>query len=175
MHIQSLNPLPIAMAGRSSHRSAVLRVLLLILVALLLAACSSGPVKRVFPPNASVQELRLQADGRWELQLRIQNFSTVAMRFERLELDIELGGHAAGRIETTVADTVPPGSAENIVLQLMPSIEAAEALLSALETRRGVGYRISGSLGSSEPKNRNDSFEFSSALTPMPGLDGVLR
>lgn len=175
MHIQPLNPRSVAAAGHSGGRSAALRALLLTAVALLLAACSSGPVKRVFPPNASVQELRLQADGHWELQLRIQNFSTVAMRFERLELDIELGGHAAGRVETTVADTVPPSSAESIALQLTPSSEAAEALRSALETRRGVGYRISGSLASSEPKSRVDSFEFSSALTPMPGLDGVLR
>lgn len=175
MHNQSLNSLPVAAAAWSDQSAAALRLLVFTCIALLLAACSSGPVKRVFPPNASVQELRLQADGRWELQLRIQNFSTVAMRFERLELDIELGGQAAGRIETTVADTVPPSSTESIVLQLTPSAEAAAALRSALETRRGVGYRISGSLASSEPKNRVDSFEFSSALTPMPGLDGVLR
>jgi hypothetical protein len=175
MSSQPFNPLPVTAAARSGQSAAVLRALTFTLAALLLSACSSGPVKRVFPPNASVQELRLQADGSWELQLRLQNFSTVAMRFERLELDIELGGHAAGRIEAAVADTVPPSSAESVVLQLAPSAEAAEALRSALETRRGVGYRISGTLASSEPKNRIDDFEFSSALTPMPGLDGVLR
>ena len=57
------------------------RVALLALIALLLAACASGPVKRVFPPEARVQEIRLQ-DGRATVQLRVQSFSTVPSELE---------------------------------------------------------------------------------------------
>jgi len=141
----------------------------------LLAACAGGPPKRVFPPTASVQELRRESDSRWTLELRLQNFSTVSMRFERINAELELDGQAAGRVETAIAQSVPPGSAEVVSLAFTPSTAAVEALNGALGTRRGLGYRLHGRLSSSEPGRRDDAFDFSSALTPMPGLDGVLR
>ncbi len=155
-------------------RSAVGMLLLALLVGLL-GACASGPKKRIFPPSASVQELRALADGRWEVDLRLQNFSTVAMRFERLQAEFTLAGHPAASIDHVVADSVPPNSAEVVRIVLQPSAEAADAVRSALQTRRGVGYRLQGTLATSEPGTREDRFEFDSALTPMPGLDGVLR
>jgi hypothetical protein len=165
---------------RSSLPTATHRVLspyrlLTLLLLALLSACASGPPKRVFPPSASVQELRRESDGGWMLELRLQNFSTVAMRFERISAELELDGQSAGRVEVAIAQSVPPGSAEVLSLAFTPSAAAAEALNGALGTRRGLGYRLHGLLTSSEPGRREDPFDFSSALTPMPGLDGVLR
>lgn len=152
-----------------------LQLLLLVVLIGVLGACASGPKKRIFPPNASVQELRVLADGRWELDLRVQNFSTVAMRFERVRAEFSVTGHAAATLDHLIADSVPPNSAEVVRIELQPSAAAAHAVRNALESRRGVGYRLVGTLSTSEPGNRQDSFEFDSALTPMPGLDGVLR
>src|SRR5690606_3602572 len=42
--------------------------------ALLLAACSSGPVRRVSEPSASIQQLTVRADGSWSVDLRLQNY-----------------------------------------------------------------------------------------------------
>ncbi|MBE5315775.1 MAG: LEA type 2 family protein [Xanthomonadales bacterium] len=152
------------------------RMLLLVALASLLGACAGGgPKKRIFPPSASVQELRVLEDGRWELQLRLQNFSTVAMRFDRIDAELEIDGVSAAPIAHVIADTIPANSAEIIRIELQASEAAAQAVRSALETRRGLGYRLTGTLTTSEPGNRQDRFEFDSALTPMPGLDGVLR
>jgi len=150
-------------------------MLLALLVGLIGACASSGPKKRIFPPSASVQELRVLADGRWELQLRVQNFSTVAMRFDRIEAELLVGGDAAARIDQAIADTIPANSAEIVRIELQAAGSAAEAVRNALDNRRGVGYRLEGHLTTSEPGNRRDRFEFDSALTPMPGLEGVLR
>lgn len=158
------------------HRHAhLLQWLLVAILAGLLGACASGPKKRIFPPNASVQELRVLANGRWELDLRVQNFSTVAMRFEQLRAELSVAGEPAASIDHTVADSVPPNSAEVVRITLTPSTGAADAVRSALQTRRGLGYRLAGTLTTSEPGTRQDRFEFDSALTPMPGLEGVLR
>src|SRR5690606_26124638 len=63
-------------------RTSTLPLSWLLLCALLLTACSGGGVrKRVFPPSASVQEVVVEADGRWRLALRLQNFSNVPHRF----------------------------------------------------------------------------------------------
>lgn len=150
-------------------------MLLALLAGVVVACASSGPKKRIFPPSASVQELRVLADGRWELQLRVQNFSTVAMRFDRIEAEFFVGGETAARIDQTIADTIPASSAEVIRIELQASQSAAEAVRSALGNRRGLGYRLDGHLTTSDPGNRRDRFEFDSALTPMPGLEGVLR
>lgn len=142
---------------------------------LTLGACSRGPVRRLFPPSASVQQLQRESDGSWSLQLRVQNFSTAPMHFDVLEAELDIGGVSAGRLTLTLNDTLPPTSAETFAARLQPSAEAAARIDAALTDRRGVGYRLSGRIRSSEPKRRDDAFDFSSVLTPMPGLDGVLR
>ena len=94
------------------------------------------------------------ADGRWELQLRVQNFSTVAMRFDRIEAELLVGGDAAARIDQAIADTIPANSAEIVRIELQAAGSAAEAVRNALDNRRGVGYRLEGHLTTSEPGNR---------------------
>ena len=50
---------------------------------LLLAGCGSGgPVRRISEPAASLQQVSVRADGRWDVQVRLDNFSSVPMRCE---------------------------------------------------------------------------------------------
>src|SRR3546814_12623186 len=58
----------------------------LLITALLLGACSTGPVRRVSEPSASIQQLSVRADGSWSLDLRLNNFSSVPMRFDAIDL-----------------------------------------------------------------------------------------
>ncbi len=140
----------------------------------LLAACSSGPPKRVFPPQASLQELRVRDDGQWEAKIRIQNFSTVPMVFSRLEATFSIGGVEATRLDLDPALSVGPGSIELVSQVFTPAAGPAAAVQQALVSRRGVRYQLTGRITSSEPASEHP-FEYQSALDPVPGLTGVLR
>ena len=74
-------------------RTALVHAALSILLLATVAGCRSGPVKRVSEPAAQLQQITVRADGRWDVQLRLQNYSSIAMRFDRLALT---GSRAAG-------------------------------------------------------------------------------
>jgi hypothetical protein len=150
------------------------RLVLLLLVSLMLAACAGGPPKRVYPPQASVQELRVLDDGSWRLSLRIRNFSTVPMRFSRLQASFTVGGQDATRFDFNPGVTVGPGSAELVEQVFTPGAGARDAVVQALANRRSVAYVLAGRLASSDP-GTDDAFDYPSRLDPVPGLDGVLR
>lgn len=79
----------------------------------LLAACGGGkPVRRINPPTLSIQQLAVQADGRWLLELRVQNFSTVPMRFDTLEAGLEIEGSNVGAVFLRPAIEIPGQSAD---------------------------------------------------------------
>lgn len=148
----------------------------LLFCCLVLAACGGGgPRKRVFPPSASVQELTVEADGRWTVALRLQNFSNVTQRFGQVTGTLRVGGHDAGPITLVPDLAVGPESVEIFDLQLAPSPAAAQAVADAIATRRSVRYALDGTITSVEPSRRSDRFEHDSQLTPVPGLAGVLR
>ena len=151
-----------------------LLLLSLSLLVLVLAACSGGPVKRVFPPQASLQELRVQDDGQWVAKIRLQNFSTVPMRFSRLQATLNIAGQEATRIDIDPAISVGPGSIEVVDHRFTPATGPRTAVDEALAQRRAVRYQLTGRLASSE-HDTDDAFDYTSALDPVPGLAGVLR
>lgn len=151
-----------------------LPILLSLLLVSLLAACSSGPPKRIFPPQASVQELRVQDDGQWVASIRLQNFSTVPMRFSRLQATLTFAGQEATRIDIDPAMSVGPGSIEVVKHVFTPAAGPRAAVSEAFANRRAVRYQLTGRLASSE-HGTDDAFDYSSALNPVPGLTGVLR
>lgn len=151
------------------------KILLLAALALLLAACAgSGPPKRVFPPQASLQELRVQPDGQWAANIRIQNFSTVPMRFSSLDATLLIDGREAARIVLDPGLSVGPGSNELVTHVFTPSDAARATVDAALANRRNVRYVLSGRIGTSEPRT-DHPFDYQSGLDPVPGLAGVLR
>lgn len=136
-------------------------------VLLVLAACGGGPVKRVSPPTASVQELGVQPDGRWRLLLRVQNFSNVAMTFDRLEATLTVTGREIGRINATLDLDIAPETADVFETTLVP---AAGSKLDAAD----FAYELKGRITSREPKG-DFAFERSSRLSPVPGLADTWR
>ena len=146
---------------------------LLLLVALL-AGCSGAPPKRVFPPQATIQELRVQVDGQWVAQIRLQNFSTVPMRFSRLQATLTVAGQEATRIDIDPGISVGPGSNETVSHVFTPTAGPRAAVSDAFANRRAVRYQLAGRIASSEHAT-DDAFDYSSALNPVPGLTGVLR
>ena len=151
-----------------------LHAALALMLLALLAGCASGPPKRVFPPQATVQEVRVQPDGKWAVQIRLQNFSTVPMRFSRLEATLAVNGEQATRISIDPGLSVGPGSNELVQHVFTPAAGPKAAVDQALANRRAVRYQLTGRIASSEPAT-DHPFDYQSALDPVPGLTGILR
>ncbi len=143
-------------------------------IALLLAGCGEGPPrKNIFPPRASIQQLSVQADGSWKLQLRLQNFSNVSTTFDKVEARIEIAGTDAGNVTVSPAMRVGPESADLVDASLKPAPDAA-AKIAALRGGGNVRYKLSGRIVTTDP-NGDHPYAFESQLSPVPGLAGVLR
>src|SRR3546814_699107 len=93
--------------------------------ALLLAACSSGPVRRVSEPSASIQQLTVRADGSWSVDLRLQNYSSIPMRFGAISLDMKLGDHEAGTLQGNAGISIGRSEEHTSELQSLMRISYA--------------------------------------------------
>ena len=142
-----------------------------------LAGCGSGPVRRVSEPAASIQQLTVRADGSWSVDVRIDNFSSVPMRFDTVSLAVAVGGETAGTLQGRPAIAIGPESADVATLTLTPTSAARIAVADALSSRKSLAYTLKGNVEATpeEGKSRNFDIERNSALNPVPGLAGVLR
>lgn len=154
-----------------------LGVVLCSLVLCALVACGGGPVRRVSEPAASIQQLTVRADGSWSIELRLNNYSSVPMRFDNVALALTVGSESAGTVQGQPAITIGPESADVASVTLAPSSAARILLADALASRRSVAYTLKGNVDAApEDGNvRSYAIERSSALSPVPGLPGVLR
>jgi hypothetical protein len=153
------------------------RTLFLLAGIALLGACAGGPVRRVSEPTAQLQQLTVRADGGWDLQLRLQNYSSIPMRFERVRLALTAAGQPAGDIVATPALDIGPEAADVVNVALRPSTAATLAVADALAGSRGIDYQLKGEIVATPEKKSQKSFdvEHRSSLNPAPGLPGVLR
>ncbi|MCI4566943.1 LEA type 2 family protein [Lysobacter sp. CFH 32150] len=147
------------------------------LLCALLAACGGGPVRRVSEPAASIQQLTVRADGAWSVDLRINNFSSIPMRFDRVSLALTVGSESAGTLLGQPAIEIGPESADVVTLSLTPTSGARIVLADALASHRSITYTLKGNVDATpdEERLRNFDIDRSSSLTPAPGLPGVLR
>lgn len=145
--------------------------------AAMLAACASGPVRRVSEPSARIQQLTVRADGSWSADLRLENFSSIPMRFDTLNLAVTVAGESAGAFVASPAESVGPESADVLTLTLNPSAPAKLVVADALAGNRSLAYSLKGSVTATPDAGRARTFQIerSSALSPAPGLPGVLR
>lgn len=151
------------------------RVLFVLALSALVAACGGDGVrKQINPPRASIQQLTVQADGQWQLQVRLQNFSNVPTSFETINAKLVFANEEAGSITLTPAITVGPDSADVINTTIKPALGAKLVVASALSSGQSVRYAVSGKIVTSKPKGNYD-FTYDSTLNPAPGLPGVMR
>jgi LEA14-like dessication related protein len=150
----------------------IARIALLCVFTTLLSACGSREIRRVNPPQVSIQKLELQSGRHIVLDLRVQNHSDVPMQYGLLTLDLQLASRDATHIEIDSALDVPPHSAEIVQHRFQPDDEIAAAFERALTT--GITYRLRGEMQSREPR-RTDPVEFDGRLNPVPGKPGEFR
>ncbi|MCR6662609.1 MAG: LEA type 2 family protein [Luteimonas sp.] len=148
-----------------------------VLVALL-AGCAGGPVRRVSEPAASVQQLTVQEDGNWSIDLRLQNYSSIPMRFDRARFAFKVGDEDAGTLLAEPAITIGGESADVVTVAFTPSSIARIVLADALASGRGIRYSLEGAITATpddRSRVRDYDFKRNSQLSPVPGLPGVLR
>ena len=133
---------------------------------ILLAACGGGPVRKVHPSTASIQQLAVQADGSWKLSLRIQNYSTFSMHFSAIDAALSVDGKEVGTLK--VAPDI------DIVGNTGDVVDATFRPTTKVSFGTDIGYTLKGTIETSEPK---ESFEFDTAsrLTPVPGVPDTYR
>ncbi len=142
-----------------------------------LVACASGPVRRVSEPSARIQQLTVLADGSWTADLRIENFSSIPMRFDSFQFAMKIAEQDAGTLSAQPALTIGPESADVISVTVSPTVAAKLAVADGLAGRQGVQYSLDGTVTATPDEQRQREFKVkrSSALSPAPGLPGVLR
>lgn len=152
--------------------SLVLRALALLALATVVA-CSGAPRKRVFPPEVRVQELQRQTDASWFIVWRVSNFSNVPMQLASLDIELRLDNGAWKKISVPSTVTITANSVE--LLQTPLDTDAAfRSRLDAMTPSDRLPYELRGKARFSEPSARFD-LKYTSALSPAPGLPGVLR
>lgn len=147
------------------------------LTMLALAGCLGGPVKRVSEPTASIQQLSVGSDGQWSVELRLQNYSSVPMRFDRVALTLRADTEIAGELKAEPALTVGPESVDIATIKLAPSAASRMLIADALADRRSLKYTLEGTLtaAAEDRKARDYKIKRNSALSPVPGVPGVMR
>ncbi|WP_312368140.1 LEA type 2 family protein [Stenotrophomonas sp.] len=147
------------------------------MLALLLTACGSGPVKRVSEPAASIQQLTVGNDGNWEVDLRLRNYSSMPMRFDSVSLAVKVGDEAAGTLSATPGLSIGPESADVIKVRLQPASAARLVVADALAGSSALFYELEGSVSATPEDKKQRSFDIKSrnSLNQAPGLPGVLR
>src|SRR3546814_21193087 len=127
--------------------------------ALLLAACMSGPGRRVSEPIASIHQLSVRADGSVSVDLRLQNYSNIPMRFGAISLDRKLGDHEAGTLQGSAGISIGPESAGVVTLEHTPTSVARIAIADALGRNGGIGYSLEGTLRAAPEDSGERSFD----------------
>lgn len=142
-----------------------------------LAACTSGPVRRVSEPTASIQQLTVRADGSWSVDLRLQNYSSIPMRFDAISLEMTIGDESAGTLQGNADISIGPESPDVVTLAHAPTSAARIAIADALSGNHGFDYALKGTLQvvPEDKSPRTFTIKRDSRLNPVPGLPGVLR
>lgn len=156
----------------------MLRTLAITVIAsALLSACSSTGGKRVSEPAASIQQLTVDARGNWQVQLRLQNYSSVAMRFDQVDLALEVNGQPAGHIKASPALSIPGESADLATVSHSPAGAGRLVMADALASGQGINYTLKGDVQVTPDgsKSRSYTIDGKNQLSPVPGLPGVLR
>ena len=153
----------------------------LILIAacvLLLASCGGGGmVRRVSEPAASIQQLTVRADGSWSVDVRINNFSSIPMRFDAISLRMSLGSEQAGTLGGNAGISIGPESADVVTLTHAPTASARIVMADALAAQRSIGYVLKGTLNATPEECKPNDYDIdrTSSLSPVPGMPGVMR
>jgi hypothetical protein len=144
------------------------RIVSLVAIALLLAACSARP-KVVSVPQVFIQELNVDGN-QVRARVLLHNFSNVEMTFSELNYTLSFAGLPAAAARVPMELLVPMDSPESTAITLGLSADA----MKYLRGNAPFVYNISGTITSSKP-SRVFEFNYDGRLSPTPGKPGAWR
>lgn len=144
----------------------LLRFAFVIALCAIVAACGGGPVRKVHPSTASIQQLTVQPDGSWKIALRIQNYSTFSMHFTHVDATLSIDGKEVGALKAAPDIDIVGSNGDVVDVAFRP----------AGEVRFGtdIAYALKGTIDTREP-DESFKFETASRLTPVPGIPNTYR
>ncbi len=157
----------------------LLQAFLLMLVTAGLIACGP-PRKSVFPPNVTIQQLRVLPDGQWHLTVRIQNNSYGEMDFTALDGELQVAALVPLRLQTTFRRDSPALTGDGVERDVLPTRAMTQALqaIAGKGSAGSLGYRVSGrATAKPEQEKAPRDFDFNGTdwLSPAPGIADTFR
>jgi hypothetical protein len=137
------------------------------------AQTSSGLIARVNPPSMAIQHLKINTPTSASLTLRLQNFSTVPMIFEKTDFQLSLINESLS-LDTSLSLEVPGLSSETTEISIPINEQLSQKILSAYKKNHSVDYTITGHIETSSPSGKF-KLEYESALSPIPGKINEFR
>ena len=162
----------------------LLHGLALLLLAALLTAC--GPTRQsVFPPTVTIQQMRVQPSGTWQLTVRFQNNSYTGMTYQSIEGRLQIAQGIPVRVHARFDLDVPSFAGDVVQVEVLPTPEMSQALqaVAAKGSAGSLPYALSGTVHCTphledHPDNKNPrDFPISSNsfLSPVPGVRNTYR
>lgn len=139
----------------------------------LLAGCG-GPTHPINPPNASIQQLDVLPDGRWRLQIRLENFSDKTVHYATLKASLHIGGFDAADISLKPDMDIPGENADIVETTLAVSADALRAFAIESKAPSGASYELKGTINI-PLADKDFKFEHKSRLSPVPGIANEYR
>ncbi len=149
-----------------------LAVLAALLVAL--AGCGGAQTHPINPPNASIQLLEVQADGRWKVSIRLENFSDKTVHYSTLKANLRISGVDTGDISLQPEMDIPGLNADVVDTTLTPSSDLLKAFALDVKAPGGAPYELKGTIGI-PLAGKDFKFEHKSRLSPVPGIPNQYR
>ena len=147
----------------------LLRLAALTVVLAVLAGCGGMPTHPINPPNASIQLLEMQPDGRWKVSIRLENFSDKTVHYSTLKAELRISGTDTGEISLKPEMDIPGLNADIVETTLTPSSDLQKAFALDVKSPGGAPYEIKGTIGIPEA-GKDFKFEHKSRLSPVPGI-----
>lgn len=158
----------------------IIPAMLPIMLAVVLTGCSSTPRRSMFPPTLSIQQLHVQPNGHWHMQVRILNNSYGSMEFRELHLTMLIDNQPATQIDARFKLDIPALSADVTDVDIAPS-PAARAALAAIAGKgssSALAYTLKGK-ASAIPEHQDSPRDYDvdshDWLSAVPGIADTYR
>ena len=151
----------------------LLRFLLIAAALSLLAGCGP-PLHPINPPSASIQQVDILADGRWKVQIRIENFSDKTQHYTTFKAELRVSGLSAAELSLNPDLDIPGDNADIVETMVTPSPDLSRAFAADVKQPNGAPYELKGTI-TIPAAGKDFKFEHKSRLSAVPGIPNQYR
>jgi hypothetical protein len=138
-----------------------------------LAGCAP-PLHPINPPSASIQQVDVLPDGRWKVQVRIENFSDKTQHYSTFKAELRVSGIAAADLSLNPDLDIPGYNADIVETLMTPSADLIRAFALDVAQPSGAPYELKGTI-TIPAAGKDFKFEHKSRLSAVPGIANEYR